>query len=132
MSDQPPYTWWPAGLRRAGAALGVLGVQWYNAARTNIGATATSTVFEPFVTTALAGAAYARPFVRFAGTGTWTLGRAHFAVGDRSAELLAGASPPGEGTYGYTVTRYTNEAHKGNGLYRDLTLELVEVTNAAG
>ncbi|MEW2034906.1 hypothetical protein AB0901_30945 [Streptomyces roseifaciens] len=122
-----PYTWWTPGLIAQGAALQTPRVAWHDAARkwvsTSIGSTS-----GPLVAEAPPGAAYALPFVSFTATGIWQAGEAVFAAGDMGAALLAGERPPGEGCPPYSITRYTHAATDGDGAYRDIGLELVEVT----
>ncbi|MEU5974289.1 hypothetical protein [Streptomyces sp. NPDC047315] len=124
-------TWWAPGLIAAGAAIGQLRIQWMDSAGTVTG-TANAATSAPLVRTVPTGVAYARPVVRFAALGTWPIGRAVCALGDVSAALVAGDGPHGEGTPAYSITAYSHAASAGDGRWRDVALELVEVTNAAG
>ncbi|BAU83121.1 hypothetical protein SLA_2188 [Streptomyces laurentii] len=123
------FTWWAPGLQWA--ALSALRLYWYGAAKNLLSTTNHNTPGVPLVATAPAGAAYVRPGVRFSGVGTWTLGASVLAPGDISAELLAGEPPAGEGSPAYAVTGYSHTATAGDGRYRDIGLELVEVVSGA-
>ncbi|MEV0445455.1 hypothetical protein AB0I84_08150 [Streptomyces spectabilis] len=121
-------TWWAPGLVAKGAALGQLRIEWYDAAGTRLSTGVTSTTDAPMVRTAPDGSAFMRPAVRFTAKGLWEMGPSVLAVGDSAAPLSAGERPVGDGCPPYSITRYTHAATAGNGAFRDITLELVEVT----
>ncbi|MBB5934577.1 hypothetical protein [Streptomyces zagrosensis] len=121
-------TWWVPGLLAAGAALSQLRIEWYDVANSLLSAAATNTPLVPMVHTVPAGAAYARPAVRFSAKGMWVMGESVLALGDVSAALLAGDRPTGEGCPSYSITRYSHAAMAGDGAFRDIGLELVEVS----
>lgn len=125
------YTWWAPGLLASDSSISQLRVYWYTAANSLITTSSTTNPAVPFVLSAPAGACYVRPGARFGSVGTWLLGESVFAEGDLSADLLSGARPPGDGMPSYSVTGYTHRASAGNGFYRDITLDLVEVTSSA-
>ncbi|MFE4610002.1 hypothetical protein ACFRK5_16885 [Streptomyces niveus] len=121
-------TWWTPGLVANGAPVAQHRMQWIDAAGT-VTSTATSTGAAPVVRTVPAGAAFVRPAVRFSAVGLWELGASIFATGDVSAELVPGAPVAvGEGCPAFSITRYSHAASPGDGRYRDIGLELVEVT----
>ncbi|MGA6171505.1 hypothetical protein ACPEIF_14790 [Streptomyces sp. NPDC012600] len=120
-------TWWTPGLVVSGAALSQLRMEWYRADGGLISTATTSTPTTPMVRTVPAGAAYARPAVRFSREGVWLLGESVLALGDVSAALVAGDRPIGEGCPGFSITRYSHVASEGDGSFRDIGLELVEV-----
>ncbi len=75
-----------------------------------------------------AGAAFVRPWVTAAGvTSPTPLGTASLVVWDQAPPL-----PVGEGTGLMSITGYGQTIRPGNLDSRDVTLELVEVTSAAG
>ncbi|QDY79797.1 hypothetical protein [Streptomyces qinzhouensis] len=119
-------TWWAAGLVGAGAAVAMMRIQWMDAAGAVTG-TATQNGTAPIVRTVPAGAVFARPVMRFSALGTWPIGTAVLALGDASAALVAGDVPHGEGSPPYSITRYSHGAAPGDGRWRDIGLELVEV-----
>lgn len=125
------YTWWTPGLVTAGAATQSSRVIWYDAAKAIVGASVASLPGIPLVATAPAAAVYVRPFVGFTATGLWDLGVSVFSLGDVSASLAAGERPAGEGCPPYSITGYTHAMSAGNGAYRDIGLELVEVVSSA-
>ncbi|MFJ1895904.1 hypothetical protein [Streptomyces sp. NPDC088115] len=124
-------TWWAPGLVAAGAALAQLRIEWYDAAGALASTGTTTTTTAPMVRTVPAGVAYARPAVRFSAKGMWVIGESVLALGNISAALLAGDRPVGEGTPAYSITRYNHAATDGNGDFRDIGLELVEVVSSA-
>ncbi|MCX5398470.1 hypothetical protein [Streptomyces sp. NBC_00102] len=126
------YTWWTPGLVAAGAPMVNSQVAWYSAAKGFMTTATASKPGVPLVTTAPAGAAYVRPYVAFTATGLWDLGASIFCPGDISADLLAGERPAGEGCPAMSITGYSHVATPGNGAFRDIGLELVEVTSAVG
>lgn len=71
-----------------------------------------------------------RPAIRFDGTrlGEWAMGESMLCLGDVSAALVAGERPHGEGTPAYSITGYSHAATAGDGAFRDISLDLVEVT----
>lgn len=121
-------TWWAPGLLAAGAAVAQLRIEWYGADGKLISTGTTNAPTVPMVRPVPALAAYARPAVRFSAKGMWTMGESVLALGDTSAALLAGDRPVGEGTPAYSITRYSHAASDGDGAFRDIGLELVEVT----
>ncbi|MEU3060647.1 hypothetical protein [Streptomyces subrutilus] len=121
-------TWWAPGLIASGAALAQLRIEWYGADGKLISTGTTNAPTVPMVRPVPALAAYARPAVRFSAKGMWVMGESVFALGDVSAPLLAGDRPTGDGTPGYSITRYSHAATDGDGAYRDIGLELVEVS----
>lgn len=130
-------TWWPYSLWRSGTATAAEGVylHWYNAANTLISSSVQSEPSRPLVASPPSGAAFVRPAVRFKATGFYALGQSVLSLGDTSEELLAAGSnlPVGEGSPGFSITGYRNVATPENGYYRDIALDLVEVTsNAVG
>ncbi|MGW1277582.1 hypothetical protein ACWD4V_11590 [Streptomyces tsukubensis] len=120
-------TWWAPGLVAAGAAVAMLRIQWIDAAGVVTG-TATQNGMTPIVRVVPAGVVFARPVIRFSALGTWPIGRAVLALGDVSAALVAGDVPHGEGSPPYSITRYSHGAAPGDGRWRDIGLELVEVS----
>ncbi|MGW2860830.1 hypothetical protein [Streptomyces sp. NPDC001205] len=122
------YTWWAPGLVASGAAMMSARVAWYDAARAYLSTSAAPAAGVPLVTTAPPGAAFVQPYVAFTAKGVWALGESVFALGDVAAALLAGERPPGEGCPAMSITRYSHQATAGDGAYRDIGLELVEVT----
>ncbi|SCD35370.1 hypothetical protein [Streptomyces sp. OspMP-M43] len=125
------YTWWAPGLVAAGAVMVNSQVAWYNAAKSFMHTSTASRAGTPLVIAAPSGAAYVRPYVAFTATGLWDLGASVFAPGDISDALLGGERPVGDGCPTYSITGYTHAASAGNGRYRDVALELVEVVNSA-
>ncbi|MFE7520571.1 hypothetical protein [Streptomyces halstedii] len=123
-------TWWVPGLVESGAPVGSLRVEWYSAAGAVI-STTTGGGARPMVATVPAGAAYIRPGAEFTATGMWALGASVLALGDVSAAVMAGARPTGEGCPAYSITGYSHAASAGDGRFRDIALELVEVTGSA-
>ncbi|MFF7689714.1 hypothetical protein ACFZB6_26655 [Streptomyces syringium] len=121
-------TWWVPGLHAAGAALDALKIHWHNAANEYLSVTTQTDVSRPVVATAPAGAAYCTPSVRFKATGMWLMGESVLALGDVAAELLSGQRPSGEGCPAYSITKYSHAPSDGDGAFRDIGLELVEVT----
>lgn len=121
-------TWWAPGLVANGAALGQLVIGWYDSAGKALTGTGSATPAAPLVATAPAGVAFAVPAVGFTAKGVWPLGYSVLALGDVSAELVAGERPVGEGSPAYSVTGYSHLPMGGDGRYRDIGLELVEVT----
>ncbi|MET9147298.1 hypothetical protein [Streptomyces sp. NPDC004042] len=122
------YTWWTPGLDAAGAPMLPARVSWYDASTVFLSESAASTSGRPAVVTAPPRAAYVRPYVAFTAKGMWGMGESVLALGDVSAALLAGDRPIGDGTPPYSITRYSHVASEGDGAYRDISLELVEVT----
>ncbi|MEU7584435.1 hypothetical protein AB0B50_43425 [Streptomyces sp. NPDC041068] len=122
------YTWWPRGLVEAGAAMQPARMEWLDKTGTRITTSVADVAGAPLVATAPANAVWARPHVAFTAKGMWELGTSVLALGDISASLTAGERPTGEGTPAYSVTKYTHAASDGDGAYRDIGLELVEVT----
>ncbi|MFD4797206.1 hypothetical protein [Streptomyces anulatus] len=125
------YTWWTPGLVAAGAPMLPARVAWYDAAKAYLAVSAASQAGIPAVVTAPANAAYVRPYAGFTATGMYVLGESVFALGDVSAALTAGERPAGEGCPTYSITGYTHAASAGDGRYRDVALDLVEVVNSA-
>ncbi|MFI0262076.1 hypothetical protein ACH4OW_23900 [Streptomyces sp. NPDC017056] len=121
-------TWWAPGLVASGAALGQLVIGWYDAAGKALTVSSSATTAVPLVAKAPARAAFAAPAVGFTAKGVWPLGSSVLALGDVSAALLAGERPVGEGSPAYSVTGYSHAAMTGDGAYRDIGLDLVEVT----
>ncbi|MFJ1640810.1 hypothetical protein [Streptomyces sp. NPDC088256] len=121
-------TWWAPGLIAAGAALAQLRIEWYSAAGALLSTGTTNAPGVPMVRTVPANAAYARPAARFSAKGLWNLGESVFALGDVSAALVAGDRPIGEGCPGFSITRYSHTASEGDGAFRDIGFELVEVS----
>ncbi|MEU5160456.1 hypothetical protein AB0G74_12705 [Streptomyces sp. NPDC020875] len=119
-------TWWAPGLVAAGAPVAMLRIQWIDAAGAVTG-TATQNGTAPLVQQVPVNTAYARPVVRFSALGAWPIGRSVLALGDVSSALVAGDVPHGEGSPPYSITRYGHGAAPGDGRWRDISLELVEV-----
>ncbi|WP_405793350.1 hypothetical protein [Streptomyces sp. NBC_01506] len=124
-------TWWTPGLRESGAALNGLRLHWYAADSSYISSTFGATASTPLVATVPANAALVKPNIEFSAVGVWSLGRAVLAAGDVSVDLLSGARPSGEGCPAYSVTNYTHAATSGNGAFRDIGLDMVEVISSA-
>ncbi|MFG2147518.1 hypothetical protein ACGFRG_25530 [Streptomyces sp. NPDC048696] len=124
------YTWWAPGLVASGAVMMSARVAWYDASRTYLSTSAAPAAGVPLVAAAPVNAAYVQPYVAFTAKGVWELGPSVFAAGDIAAALLAGELPPGEGTPPFSITRYSHVATDGDGAYRDIGLELVEVVTA--
>ncbi|MFE7466343.1 hypothetical protein ACFU6R_19850 [Streptomyces sp. NPDC057499] len=131
-----PVTWWPYSLaKHASSPVEGLYLHWYSSANTLISSSMQSDSTRPLVAKAPGNAAFVRPAVRLKATGFFTLGLSVLALGDTAADLLAaGASlPVGEGSPSFSITAYRNVATPENGYYRDIALDLVEVTsNAVG
>ncbi|MEU9707471.1 hypothetical protein AB0E21_02460 [Streptomyces sp. NPDC047967] len=131
-----PVTWWPYSLaKHASAPAEGIYLHWYSTANTLISSSAQSDLTRPLVATAPNDAAFVRPAVRLKTKGFFTLGLSVLTLGNTAAALLAaGASlPVGEGSPGFSITGYRNVATPENGYYRDIALDLVEVTsNAVG
>ncbi|MFF3552930.1 hypothetical protein ACFYXL_05880 [Streptomyces tsukubensis] len=119
-------TWWVPGLVAADAAVAMLRIQWIDTAGTLHG-TATQTGTAPLVRQVPPNIAFARPVVRFSALGSWPIGRSVLALGDVSAALVGGDVPHGEGSPPYSITKYGHSASPGDGRWRDLGVELVEV-----
>ncbi|MGV9659143.1 hypothetical protein ACWDR5_19525 [Streptomyces koyangensis] len=122
-------SWWVPGLVAAGANLSELRLAWYSAAGANVlithrGHDLDKPMTVPVTTTV--PVAYVRPGVTFGGAGLWSLGNAVLAVGSEAV------GPPalGQDTMPVVVTQYTHAGSAGDGRYRAISLELVEVTNA--
>ncbi|MEV6079613.1 hypothetical protein AB0L80_31555 [Streptomyces sp. NPDC052069] len=126
------YTWWAPGLVSAGASMQSARVAWYDAAATFISNSAAPAAGVPLVATAPPNAAFLRPFVRFGATGLWAMGASVLALGDISGALVSGERPAGEGCPPFSITGYSHQANPGDGAYRDIGLDLVEVTHATG
>ncbi|MGW6061697.1 hypothetical protein [Streptomyces sp. NPDC055189] len=124
-------TWWTPGLVAGGAALGQLRIQWFDASGALLSTGTTNAPAVPMVRPVPAGAAYARPAARFTAKGLWEMGSSAFTLGDTSAALLAGERPAGEGCPAVSVTGYSHAPADGNGAFRDIGLDLVEVTSSA-
>ncbi|QDQ12465.1 hypothetical protein [Streptomyces spectabilis] len=122
------YTWWTPDLVSAGAAMMTARVAWYDVANTYLSTSSASTAGVPLVATVPAKAAYLRPYVAFTAKGMWLMGSSVLALGDISAALTAGERPTGEGAPAYSITKYSHAASDGDGAFRDIGLELVEVT----
>ncbi|MER5304592.1 hypothetical protein ABT039_34710 [Streptomyces lasiicapitis] len=122
------YTWWPRGLVEAGATMQTSRVEWLDATGTLITTSVASLAGAPLVAAAPANAVWVRPYVAFTAKGMWELGASVLALGNVAAALVAGERPTGQGTPAYSVTKYTHAASDGDGAYRDIGLELVEVT----
>lgn len=121
-------SWWIPGLVAAGANMSELRLAWYDAAGTHVLNTTFGITSSPMtvpVTTTTA-VAYVRPGVTFGGAGLWRLGESVLSVG----AYPAGSPPLGQGTMPVVVTQYTHAGSAGDGRYRNISLELVEVTNA--
>ncbi len=121
-------TWWAPGLVANGAAVGQLVLAWYDAAGKALTGASSTTPAAPLVATVPTGAAFAVPAVAFTARGVWALGYSVLALGDVSAALLAGERPVGEGSPAYSITGYSHAPTAGDGRYRDIGLDLVEVT----
>lgn len=129
-----PVTWWPYGLaRNAASSVEGMYLHWYNSANTLLSSSAQSDLTRPLVATAPGTAAYVRPAVRIKATGFFSMSLSVLTLGDTAAALLAAGStlPVGEGSPGFSITGYRNSAAPGNGYYRDIALDLVEVTSSA-
>ncbi|MBZ4319539.1 hypothetical protein [Streptomyces huiliensis] len=124
-------TWWVPGLIAAGAGIARLCLFWHDRA-TGYVSGQVGPPERPLVGAVPTRGAFVRPAVRFNKTGVWEMGFSALTVGDTSAALLAGDRPYGEGTPPYSVTGYSHAATAGDGRYRDVSLDLVEVTSAAG
>ncbi|MFD9629797.1 hypothetical protein [Streptomyces violascens] len=124
------YTWWTPGLVAAGASVLNARVAWYDVARKWISTSVAGAPGVPLVASAPANAAYVWPHATFTAKGVWPLGASVLAAGDIAAALLAGELPPGEGSPPFSITRYSHAATDGDGAYRDIGLELVEVVTA--
>ncbi|WP_158857677.1 hypothetical protein [Streptomyces sp. NRRL B-1347] len=124
------YTWWAPGLLASGAPVVQWRMEWYDVSGKLFFTSSTPNVAVPIVRTAPEKAAYVRPAVRFDGTrgGDWPMGQSMLCLGDVSAALVAGARPYGEGTPAYSITGYSHAATAGDGAFRDISLDLVEVT----
>ncbi len=125
------YTWWTPDLLSAGAAMMTARVGWYDATGKYLSTSAADIAGAPLVAAVPAGAVYVRPYVAFTARGMWPLGTSVLVLGDVAAELVAGERPAGEGCAAYSITGYAHSATAGNGRYRDIGLDLVEVTGAA-
>ncbi|MEU7160334.1 hypothetical protein [Streptomyces chrestomyceticus] len=121
-------TWWTPGLVANGAALGQLVIGWYDVAGKALTVVSSTTPAAPLVATVPERAVYAVPAVGFTAKGVWPLGYSVLALGDVSAALVAGERPVGEGSPAYSVTGYSHAPMAGDGRYRDIGLDLVEVT----
>ncbi|MEU8619943.1 hypothetical protein [Streptomyces sp. NPDC048623] len=130
-----PVTWWPYTFSYSPAAPAVEGfyLHWYNSANTLVSSSMQADPSRPLVASPPAGAVFVRPAVRLKATGFYSLGQSVLSLGDASAALLAAVSslPVGEGSPGFSITGYRNVATPGNGAYRDIGLDLVEVTSSA-
>ncbi|MFJ2407113.1 hypothetical protein ACIOUE_38100 [Streptomyces xanthochromogenes] len=122
------YTWWVPGLVASGAAMGAARVAWYDAARKWVSTSTASTTGSPLVAVAPPTAAYVYPFVAFTAKGVWPLGASVLAPGDIAASLLAGERPLGDGCPAMSITRYSEQATPGAGEFRNVSVDLVEVT----
>ncbi|WP_369376107.1 hypothetical protein [Streptomyces sp. cg36] len=122
------WTWWTPGLVAAGAPMLSARVAWYDVGRKWISASVAGALGTPLVAVAPAGAAYAWPHVAFTAKGVWDLGVSVFAPGDIAAALLAGERPVGDGCPAMSITRYSEAAAPGDGAFRNIGLDLVEVT----
>ncbi|GGV54226.1 hypothetical protein GCM10010245_85680 [Streptomyces spectabilis] len=123
-------TWWAPGLLASGAPVVQWRMEWYDAAGKLFFTSSTPNVTVPIVRTAPEKSAYVRPAIRFDGTrlGEWAMGESMLCLGDVSAALVAGERPHGEGTPAYSITGYSHAATAGDGAFRDISLDLVEVT----
>ncbi|MEV7278109.1 hypothetical protein [Streptomyces sp. NPDC093111] len=126
-------TWWPETASSPTYSSKVEGVylHWYTRAKTLISSAVQTDTARPLVATSPANAAFMRPAVRLKATGLFPTGYAALSLGDTSAALLAGSRPIGEGSPAYSITGYRTSATPGDGSYRDIGLDLVEVTNSA-
>lgn len=125
-------TFWVPGLVAYVAKIAGMYINWFDANRNPLTPSSQPGAAVPLVATAPSRAAFAVPVVRFNALGTWDLGVSVLNVGNTSAALLAGATPTGEGTPAYSITGYTHAPAGGDGAYRNIGLELVEVTSATG
>lgn len=117
--------WFAPDLSTAGALSG-LRFAYYNAAGEAAGAISTVVPDAPLYDTVPPGAAFVRPGVIFGSAGTWSLGRSVLAADT----YPAGEPPLGQDVSPVSITAYNHAGSSGNGQYRDITLEMVEVTNA--
>ncbi|MFI6525006.1 hypothetical protein [Streptomyces uncialis] len=121
-------TWWAYGLMQSGAALASHRLEWVTPTGTVLG-TSASPGNGPMVGYVPLFAGYVRPGVLFSAQGMWEMGASVLAMGNTPTELNAGGIPPaGEGCPPYSITGYSHGASPGDGRYRDIALELVEVT----
>lgn len=125
------YTFWAPDLVAGSASTNGASIAWYNSSPAYISSSVAATPTAPVVAQAPANALYGRPLIGFKTTGNFPLGYSLYGMGDHRELLLSGVRPTGEGARQYEVTAYRQGAHQSNGLYRDVSLELVEVTNNA-
>jgi hypothetical protein len=100
---------------------------WREASGAGVSVTSSDTG-RPLVAVVPDGKAFVTPLVRFADLGYRAIGPSLLRVGIHPAPV-----PPvaGEGCPAYSITGYTHSLVPGNGEYRDITLDLVEVSGAA-
>ncbi|MFJ5707608.1 hypothetical protein [Streptomyces sp. NPDC093105] len=130
-----PVTWWPWSFGHSHAAkVSGFDLKWYDATGAFISTTTQADASRPMVVTAPASAAFVAPSVRINTVGFYSISRAALCLGDAAAYLtsLGSALPMGEGSPGMSITGYRHAATPGDGAYRDIGLDLVEVTSAAG
>ncbi|MFE5896860.1 hypothetical protein ACFQ67_05480 [Streptomyces sp. NPDC056488] len=128
-------TWWPWSLATSNAAkISGLDLKWYSASGSLLSTSTQTDATKPMVATAPASAAFVAPSLRLTATGFYTLGRSALCLGDAAAYLtsLGSSLPMGEGSPGVSITGYRHAATPGDGAYRDIGLDLVEVTSATG
>ncbi|MCW7991330.1 hypothetical protein XF35_40570 [Streptomyces platensis subsp. clarensis] len=106
-------------------------LHWYTRAKTFISSAVQTDTTRPLVAVSPANAAFMRPAVRLKATGLFPTGFAALSLGDTSASLLAGSRPIGEGSMAHSITAYRHAATPRDVAYRDIGLDLVEVTSSA-
>ncbi|MFD4833747.1 hypothetical protein ACFWPV_28460 [Streptomyces uncialis] len=121
-------TWWAYGLMQSTAAISAHRLEWITPTGTVLG-TSASPGNGPMVEYVPLFTGFVRPALRFSARGMWDMGASVLAMGNKRPELNTAAQPPaGEGCPSYSITGYSHEASPGDGRYRDIGLELVEVT----
>ncbi|WP_418956822.1 hypothetical protein [Streptomyces tritici] len=128
-------TWWPWAFGYSHAAkVSGLDLKWYSASGSWLSTTTQTDASRPMVATVPSGAAFVVPSLRVTATGFYSISRAALCLGDAAAYLtsLGSALPTGEGCPGVSITGYRHAATPGDGTYRDISLDLVEVTSATG
>ncbi|MFJ2783679.1 MULTISPECIES: hypothetical protein [unclassified Streptomyces] len=125
-------TWWPWTLATAHAAvLGAFSLSWYDVTSALVSTVTQTDSTRPMVAVAPPKAAFVVPGVLVKTPGFVTLGRSVLALGDASnLTSLGGALPVGEGSPAVTITGYRHAMAPGDGAWRDIGLDLVEVTSA--